>query len=343
MLEGKTIAVVVPAYNEEAMITGVITTMPTFVDKIVVVDDHSKDRTATVVRELATQPLFSGKLELIQTPENGGVGYAIATGYQWCRDQGIKVTAVMAGDGQMDPTELARVVAPVVRGLADYSKGNRLLNESSWRDIPTIRFIGNAGLSFLTKIVSGYWSVVDSQTGYTAISLRALKTLNLQTIYRKYGVPNDILTKLNVYNFTIAQLPVRPVYNIGEKSKMRARIVIFTIPCLLFRLFFYRLFYKYVVRDFHPIFLYYSIGMTLFLLGLLGGGSILIIDIIEKFGRLRDVDVSFGWMLFYTICLLSGLNMILFGMWMDRDENKALQLNLLLDDADDLTRLPSAS
>lgn len=338
MIEGKSIAVVVPAYNEEQQIGGVIATMPAFVDRIVIVDDRSRDKTADVVRSLAQKPELAGRLELIQTPENGGVGYAIATGYKWCRDHGLHVTAVMAGDGQMDPTELARVVAPVVRGMADYSKGNRLLNENSWRDIPRTRFIGNAGLSFLTKIVSGYWSVVDSQTGYTAISLRALKTLNLDRIYRKYGVPNDILTKLNVYNFKIAQMAIRPVYNVGEVSKMRTKVVIFTIPWLLVRLFFYRMFYKYVVRDFHPIFIYYMAGLTLLTLGSLGWTATVVLAILQATGRLLATNVSDGMMLLDTILLLSGLNMVLFGMWMDRDENKDLQLNLLPDDADDLTR-----
>jgi glycosyltransferase involved in cell wall biosynthesis len=328
MLKNKTIGVVVPAYNEESQISGVISTMPDFVDKIIVVDDKSTDQTIRKVEQLKNGPGLGDRIILVALPANEGVGGAIAAGYRWARDNKVDVTAVMAGDGQMAPGELASIVGPILDGTADYVKGNRLLTEHSWKTIPRSRFIGNAALSFLTKIVSGYWSVVDSQTGYTAISLRALRTLNMDNIYKRYGVPNDILTKLNIYNFRIAQIPIEPVYNVGEKSKMRKSVVLFTIPCLLFRLFWYRMFYKYVVRDFHPIFLYYFFGIVLTSIGLLGGLTNLVLMVMVQAGAV-DISVSIGWKLFFTTFFLSGLNLLFFGMWMDRDENKDLQINIL--------------
>lgn len=331
MLKGKTIAVVVPAYNEETQIAGVITTMPDFVDHIVVVDDRSPDRTAEVVRGLQADPALARRVVLVSLPRNEGVGGAIAAGYRWARDHAVDATGVMAGDGQMDPSELARIMAPVVAGAADYSKGNRLLTEESWRKIPRSRFLGNAALSFMTKIVSGYWSVVDSQTGYTAIALPALRALNLDNIYKRYGVPNDILTKLNIYGFRLAQIPIEPVYNVGEHSKMNLGRVCFTIPCLLTRLFFYRMFYKYVVRDFHPIFLYYMAGLTFTALGLAGGLVNLLLMIGSWMGHFQHITVSIGWKLFFTSFFISGINLLFFGMWMDRDENKHLQTNILPD------------
>jgi len=328
MLKDKTIGVVVPAYNEETQISGVISTMPDFVDKIIVVDDKSPDHTVGQVLRFKDDPKFGKRVVLVQLHANEGVGGAIAAGYRWARDNKIDVTAVMAGDGQMEPSELANIVMPVIDGKADYAKGNRLLTENSWKNIPKSRFIGNAGLSLLTKIVSGYWSVVDSQTGYTAISLFALQTLNLDNIYKRYGVPNDILTKLNIYNFRLAQIPIEPVYHVGEKSKMKKRVVLFTIPCLLFRLFFYRLFFKYVVRDFHPIFFYYMVGLVLTTIGLAGGLTNLVLMVLSAHA-LTTITVSIGWKLFFTTFFLSGVNLLFFGMWMDRDENKHLQTNTL--------------
>lgn len=329
MIKEKTIDVVVPAYNEERLISKVISTMPDFVDKIVVVDDKSTDNTVKEVSKFKSDPRFSDRMILIELARNQGVGAAIAEGYKWARDNKIDITAVMAGDGQMNPDELINIVMPVVNNEVDYVKGNRLLTENSWTNIPRIRFIGNAILSFLTKIASGYWSIMDSQTGYTAISLRALETLNLEKIYPRYGVPNDILVKLNVHDFKIAQLPIKPVYNIGEKSNLKPGKVVFSISYLLIRLFFYRLFFKYVVRDFHPIFLFYCTGFLFFLIGFIGGFVTLVLDILLTLHVLANIDISYGWMLFFTLLFLSGLNMLFFGMWMDRDENKNLQINIL--------------
>jgi glycosyltransferase involved in cell wall biosynthesis len=176
MYRNKKIAVVVPAYNEETQITRVIDTMPEFIDCIVITNDCSKDRTSEVIR---SHPLFgSSRLILIEHPVNQGVGGAIASGYKWCRDNGVDIATVMAGDGQMDPTDLPALLDPVVDGEADYTKGNRLVTGEAFKKIPKVRFFGNSVLSLLTKIASGYWHVADSQTGYTALNARALAAIN---------------------------------------------------------------------------------------------------------------------------------------------------------------------
>ena len=121
------------------------------------------------------------------------VGDAIATGYKWCLDNNIDCTSVMAGDGQMDPSELKSICMPVVDGEVDYVKGNRLKHRSASLVMPKVRFFGNSVLSLLTKIASGYWKVSDTQTGFTCISLHALKGIKVYDIYYSYGCPNDIL------------------------------------------------------------------------------------------------------------------------------------------------------
>ena len=198
MLKEKKIAVVVPAYNEELLIGKVVDTMPGFVDHIVIVDDLSSDKTLSVVENLANS---NSKITVLRHQANRGVGAAIATGYIWARDNGIDVTVVMAADFQMDPDDLERIAKPVCTGEVDYTKGNRLFRGESWEMIPRHRYLGNSFLSLLTKIASGYWHIADSQSGYTAISLQALKSIDLESIYPRYGMPNDLLIKLNIANF----------------------------------------------------------------------------------------------------------------------------------------------
>src|SRR5215813_7711178 len=219
MYEGKTIAVVVPAYNEEKLIGRVLETMPDFVDLIIVVDDASTDQTLDVAASY--RQLLGDRLVLLYHKENQGVGAAIVTGYQQALAREIDVTAVMAGDAQMDPADLGRVVAPVVRGEADYVKGNRLFRGESWQMIPHYRYLGNAVLSLLTKIASGYWHIADSQSGYTVVSGPMLRLLDLDRIYTKYGFPNDMLVHLNVWNARVRDFPSRPIYGVGERSGIK--------------------------------------------------------------------------------------------------------------------------
>lgn len=260
MLEQKSIAAVVPAFNEETQIRGVVETMPDFVDRIVIIDDASTDATWDVLQELKSR---YEKLVLIRHEENQGVGGAIASGYSWCRENDIDCAVVLAGDGQMQPDRVEEICLPVVRGQADYSKANRLLTESAYRKIPLSRFVGNSGLSFLTKIASGYWHIADSQSGFAAIGKLPLKLIDWDRMYKRYGQPNDLLVKLNVYNFRVLDVAMEPVYGVGEQSKMKKRKVLFTISWLLFRSFFWRMKQKYIYREFHPLVLFYLLSILL--------------------------------------------------------------------------------
>jgi glycosyltransferase involved in cell wall biosynthesis len=313
---GKTVAVVVPAHNEEKLIGTVLETMPDFVDLIIVVDDASTDLTSTVVDSYREQ--LRNRLLLMQHKENQGVGAAIIAGYQQALESGIDVVAVMAGDAQMDPADLERVIAPVAHDEADYVKGNRLFRGESWQMIPHYRYFGNAVLSLLTKIASGYWHVADSQCGYTAISRIALERLDLERIYKRYGMPNDILVKLNVGNFRVRDVSVRPVYNIGENSGIRLQKVIPTITWLLTCGFLWRLKEKYILRDFHPLIFFYCLGLTLF-----PGGSMFGVYLVMY--RFCVGPVATTSALFAAFLIISGLQALFFAMWFDMDYNKHLK------------------
>jgi glycosyltransferase involved in cell wall biosynthesis len=315
MLKTKKICVVVPAYNESSQIENVIDTMPPFVDKIVVVDDASSDKTAELVAQMAQA---NKTIELIRHEHNQGVGGSISTGYKWARDNDYDVTAVMAGDGQMDPADLEKIVLPIVDESADYTKGNRLFFGDAWSMIPHYRYIGNSFLSLLTKIASGYWHIADSQSGYTAISLIALKRINLNNIYNDYGMPNDFLIKLNQHDFRVRDVHIAPVYNVGEKSGIKLRKVIPRISWLLFKGFWRRLFFKYVIRDFHPLIFFYFLAFVLLTLSIP-----LCIRLFYIWFTIADIPDMNALALIFT--LISGLQTLFFGMWFDMEYNKHLK------------------
>ena len=312
MLDGKRVSVVVPAHNEEKLIAETIRGIPQFVDRIYVVDDQSTDGTVEAVRTLGDP-----RVELIEHERNLGVGGAIITGYKQARDDKMIVTAVMAADAQMDPGDLEMLAGAVARGDVDYAKANRLFTGQAWEVIPRYRYLGNAVLSLLTKIASGYWHVADSQSGYTAISLPYLELLDLDRIYQRYGFPNDLLVHLNVWNARVRDYPSRPIYGVGERSGIRLRKVVPTISWLLVKGFFWRMREKYVIRDFHPLVFFYALG---FLATLLGLG----LGIAELVLRIMGNAITPATIVLVALLLISGSQFTLFAMWFDMESNKDL-------------------
>ena len=363
MLNNKTIAVVVPAYNEEKQISMVLESIPDFVDKIIVVNDCSRDKTEEVVKGLIqndsrvvieikdildkvkrgkynhanflVQEWQKKELEyfpastiynefpqkdriiLINQLGNSGVGAAVARGYKWCKDYGIDCVAKVDGDGQMDPEELESICRPVVEEGIDYVKGNRLIHKSASIVIPKVRFFGNSILSILTKIASGYWHISDTQTAFTALSNKALNSIELHKLYKRYGYPNDILVKLNIAFCTIREVEIKPIYNIGEQSKMRIFKLVPKISWLLFKSFFKRLWIKYLFRDFHPLFLLYHGS---FLLGIFSLPYLL--KIMKSF--IFGTQMNFEPLLAFMFLSISSFQALLFAMWMDMQDNERL-------------------
>jgi len=363
MLKGKTVAVVVPCYNEESQIGFVVETMPDFVDRIIVVNDCSPDRTAEVVKALISRDQLkvlgtritphkvvptrwneaeivmeeesarqmakyvpsevvneqpeTDRVILINNLQNGGVGAGIARGYKWCQDHAIDCTAVMAGDGQMDPAELESICLPVIEEGIDYVKGNRLIHRSAWLVIPKVRFFGNSILSILTKLASGYWRVSDTQTGYTAIGLRAMQAIKLHKIYRSYGMPNDMLVKLNIAQCTLREVEIKPIYRVGEQSKMKVFKVIPRVSRLLVKSFFIRLWRKYLFKDFHPLFIFYNYSFV--------AGVITIpyaYKIIKAFATGGHVNTE--PLIAFLFLATSSFQALIFAMWMDMQDNERL-------------------
>jgi len=313
MYKDKSIAVVIPAYNEEKLIKKVICTIPDYIDKIIIVDDKSSDRTIEIV-----EPLINDKIVLLKHQKNQGCGGSLATGYKWARDNNFDLVVRMDGDCQMNPDDLPALLDPVVKDKADYSKGNRLFTGKAFQKMPPLRYLGNGFLSLLTKIVSGYWHIADSQSGYTVINKKVLHTIDWDKMYKRYGQPNDILVRLNVENFRVSDVPVEPIYNIGEKSGIKVKKVIFTIGWLLFKMFFWRMKEKYIIRDFHPLVFFYFLG---FLFGFITICLFLRVFILWHFsGHIPSINALAAMFSF-----MSASQFTLFAMWFDMEANKNLK------------------
>jgi glycosyltransferase involved in cell wall biosynthesis len=215
------VAVVVPAWEEAPRIARVLRGIPPWVDRVIVVDDASVDATSDVARGVGDP-----RVEVLCHERNRGVGAAIATGYRRAlagiggpRDAYV----VMAGDGQMDPVDLPRLVDPIARGEADYVKGDRFRAHDVKRSMPVARRCAGLVFSWATSRAIGT-PISDSQCGYTALSRRACEGLDLDGLWRGYGYPNDLLSQLALRRFRIAEAPVRPVYA-DEVSRLKLRHV----------------------------------------------------------------------------------------------------------------------
>jgi len=215
MLEGVRLAVVVPAHNEERLLMKTLSTIPSFVDDVVVVDDASTDRTFEVASALS-----HGRVRVHRHLFNRGVGAAIVTGYRLALEGGANAIGVMAGDAQMHPDDLLSLALPVVRGEADYAKGDRFSHPEAHRVMPVERSIAGRVLSSLTRRAAGLAALSDSQCGYTVISAGAARQVDLEAVFPRYGYPNDLLGKIAQAGLKIRDVPVRPIYG-DEKSGVR--------------------------------------------------------------------------------------------------------------------------
>ena len=235
MYKDKTIAVVCPAYNEERLIADTLCSIPDVVDRVYVVDDGSTDRTPEIIQSLDRNVTY------FRHPKNQGVGAAIVTGYKRFLEEGLDIAVVMAGDNQMDPCHLPRLLAPIIEGRADYTKGDRLSKPENKIGISRWRRFGNRLLTWLTRIASGNWKLSDPQNGYTAVTNAALNKLGINSIHHRYGYCNDILVKLTVIGLRIIDVPMPARYG-NEISKIRYSQYIPSVSWLLLRDFIWRLF-----------------------------------------------------------------------------------------------------
>jgi len=193
------------------------------------VDDSSRDRTVPAAEETG-----DSRVRIVRHTTNRGVGGAILTGYREVLTNGAHVAVVMAGDGQMDPEDLPRLLDPIAEGRADYVKGNRFLHLKTFRNMPAVRLLGNLGLSLLTRVSSGYRHIMDSQCGYTAVTTEALRRMDFSRVYPRYGFPNDFLAHLHTLGCRVGQVKVRAIYE-GQNSGINPLLSVAPLSYVLLR------------------------------------------------------------------------------------------------------------
>ena len=314
MILDKSISVVIPAYNEGKLITKTLTTMPDFVDHIIVVEDGSKDNTLELIKGLSEK---DERIHVIVHGKNMGLGQTLIDGYVYALDQKYDVVAIMAGDAQMDPDDLLDVVTPVASGGVHYVKGNRFFMSDVIEKMPTYRLVGNAGLTILTKFATGYWHIIDPQCGYTAISNKALSAIPIERMTKRYGYNADILNMLNIRNFAVADVDVKPVYG-EEVSKINLSTYIPKISVLLSKLFLRRLVQKYIMRNFNPLSISYLLSFFLLLFGSMPFAfRIVYLYFVED----EFPNTSF---LVFILFTLAAIQMFLFAVQYDMEDNRLL-------------------
>lgn len=235
MYRDRTVGVVIPAYNEEALIKHTLDSIPPYVDKVYPVDDCSTDLTSDIILKHDDK-----RISPLLHETNQGVGAAIFTGYRAALKDDIDMIAVMAGDNQMDPVHLPLLLDEIIDNDIHYAKGNRLKENGHRCGMSMWRFLGNYILSVLTKISSGCWHISDPQNGYTVISSEAVRALDLDEVYPRYGYCNDLLMQLNVKGFSISDVSIPAKYG-DEKSKIKYHTYIPKVSLLLLKCFFKRI------------------------------------------------------------------------------------------------------
>lgn len=258
------VAVVIPCYRVSAQVQGVIARIGPEVTRIFIVDDACPENTGDLVEAQCRD----ARVSVIRHAQNLGVGGAMVTGYRAALEAGADIVVKIDGDGQMDPALIPRFVSALVQRQADYTKGNRFYDLESLRTMPRVRLLGNAMLSLVNKISSGYWDVMDPTNGYTAIHRTVLSHLPLAKLDRGYFFESDMLLRLYTLRAVVRDVPMAAHYG-DETSSLRVGRVLFTFPLKYLRATCKRIFYSYFLRDFN--------AGTLQLLGaiLIGGAGTL--------------------------------------------------------------------
>jgi glycosyltransferase involved in cell wall biosynthesis len=294
------IAVIIPCYRCRDQILGVLMKIGNEVARVFVVDDACPQHTGEYVKNECKDP----RVTVVQHEKNQGVGGAMVTGYQAALAEGMDVMVKVDGDGQMDPELVPDLIAPILSGEADYTKGNRFFRLEGLKQMPVIRKLGNAALSFTNKAVSGYWDIMDPTNGFVAVHAKALALLPLRKIERRFFFESDMLFRLNLVRAVVMDVPMDALYS-DERSNLRIRKVLFEFPPKYGSRLIKRLFYTYCLRDFNLCSLQILAGTPLLLAGLIFGGIRWYVN------SSRGVFTPTGTILLATVQVVLGFQLLL--------------------------------
>ncbi len=261
------IAVVIPCYREKNQIMAVLSKIDTLIDHIIVVDDACPDNTGEYVSENTKDP----RILVVTHEKNQGVGGASISGYRKAIELGADIIVKVDGDGQMDPAMIKTLVQPILRGEADYAKGNRFYRLNGLAKMPGIRLFGNLVLSFASKMSSGYWKIFDPTNGFTAIHRKVAQELALDKISNDYFFESDMLFQLNIARAVVVDVPIQAIYG-EETSSLKISHILFPFVGKHLVNFFRRIIYSYFLRDFSIASIELVVGVIFILFGAVFGG-----------------------------------------------------------------------
>ena len=314
MYRDNKIALTIPAHNEEKLIGPTLDSVPDYVDRIYVVDDGSVDSTCDIVRQRA---VADPRIDLVEHGKNRGVGQAIITGYRRASGDCCDITVVAGGDHQMPLEQIPDLLDPIVDGGSDYTKGNRFLMPDAGLDgMPWSRFLGNALISIMTKVASGFYKIFDVVDGFTAISKRAIDLVNWDAAWKGYGYPMDFLVRINAYGLRVKDVPRRAIYLEGERqSQIKGLPYALRVAPMLARDFIWRLFAKYLVRDFHPLLFFYLFGLLFLPIGVTFGCYLV-------YQQISGEGVTGPRSVVCALLIVMGIQFLLFAMLYDMEESE---------------------
>ena len=301
------IAAVIPCYRVEREISSVLTSLPSYLTHVIVVDDASPDGTLKLVTQFAER---DRRILLIRHEKNEGVGGAMITGFRKALELDAQVVVKIDGDGQMDTTYLPDLILPLLQGRADYSKGNRFRDFEALQAMPLIRRMGNMALAFLSKAATGYWNLFDPTNGFVAINGSVLAMLPLQSIDRSFFFETSMLAHLHLIGAVVKDVPMPARYQ-GERSNLSVRRTLLEFPWKLFKTFVRRLLLKNFIYDFSMTSIYLLAGVPLLLFGLIFGAVKWI-----HYATL-NVPAPTGTVMLPTLCVLLGIQFLIAAIEID--------------------------
>ena len=297
MFNEQTIGVVIPSYKVRKFLKKVVSNLPEYIDYIIVVDDACPEKSFQVVEEME-------KVVFVKRRVNSGVGAAVISGYKKALELDIDIVVKIDGDGQMNNNYIPSLILPLIQGKVDYTKGNRFRDFKALRDMPKVRLFGNSILSFLSKVSSGYWSIMDPTNGFTAISKETIESLDLDQVSERYFFESDMLINLNINNKVVKDISMPAQYG-EEESSLNVKRVIYQFPPKILKGFFKRIFYKYFVYNFDMCSIYILTGLPLLLFGIIFG------VMKWSYSVQNQVDASIGTVMLATLPIILGVEFLL--------------------------------
>jgi glycosyltransferase involved in cell wall biosynthesis len=299
------VAIIVPCYRVERHIAAVIRSIPQWYRTIICVDDASPDGTTAVI-----ESLNDPRITLLHHAANRGVGGAMKSGYAEAMQRGAAICVKMDGDGQMSADDVGALVAPLLKGVAEYSKGNRFVDLRALRKMPATRLVGNAFLSFVSKLACGYWNMLDVNNGFTAVTSAMLRRMDLGHISERYFFEASMLVELNILRARVADVEMPARYG-DERSSLRISRVATTFPALLMRGLLRRFYWRYLIEEFGVVSVCVLSGLPLLVFGVIFGAW----HWLETFRT--GIPATAGTVLVAALPIILGMQLLLAAILLD--------------------------